>query len=223
MAASKDIGKLYDGWVTSWTPWGWYTRWYLRHQSAINLPDLLGAMPPGPHARLLDVGCACGIYLAEAYELGHGRDLLGGVDLSEKQVEIARDKLEALAEPGTRVRVEQASATELPFEDSSVDAVISNGMIKYLDAAGMERFLREVARVLVPGGWFAMGEFGRDAGVLAAGARYAMGCGPERFRSQDEQAALLARAGFVQTRGFQMRRLRRLPFLMEGAVGRKAG
>ncbi len=221
MPRHADIGELYDRWVTSWTPWGWYTRWYLRHQSAINLPDLLGAIDPGPHARLLDVGCACGVYLAEAYESGHGRVALAGVDLSGKQIEVARERLERLVGADTSVCLEQASATELPFEDCSFDAVISNAMIKYLDAESLERFLRETARVLAPGGWLAMGEFGRDAGPLASGARYAMDCGPERFRTAEQQVVCLSRAGFTEARGIQMRRLRRIPFLMEGAAGRK--
>lgn len=220
MREHQDIGKLYDRWVTSWTPWGWYTRWYLRHQSAINLPDLLGGIGPGPHPRLLDVGCACGVYLAEAYESGHGHQVLAGVDLSGEQIEIARSRLARITSGETVVRLAKASATELPFEDASFDAVISNAMIKYLDDAGMQAFLAECARVLRPGGWLAMGEFGRDAGLLAPGARRAMRCGPERFRSEKQQAELLVRAGFIETRGFQMRRLRRIPFLMEGASGR---
>jgi SAM-dependent methyltransferase len=220
MPKHEDIGALYDRWVTSWTPWGWYTRWYLRHQSAVNLPDLLGATGPGPHPRLLDVGCACGVYLAEAYEQGHGREVLAGVDLSGKQIEVAGKRLGRIVATETSVRLEQASATELPFEDASFDAVISNAMIKYLDDEGLERFLQEAARVLVPGGWLAMGEFGRDAGMLASGARHAMGCGPERFRSDEQQAAWLWRTGFSETQGFQMRRLMRIPFLMEGASGR---
>jgi SAM-dependent methyltransferase len=216
-----DIGELYDRWVTSWTPWGWYTRWYLRHQSAINLPDLLGGIGSGPHARLLDVGCACGVYLAEAYERGHGREVLAGVDLSGEELEVARERLDRIAGAETSVRLEKASATDLPFDDASFDAVISNAMIKYLDAEALDRFLREAGRVLVPGGWLAMGEFGRDAGMLASSARYAMDCGPERFRTADQQAECLLRAGFSEARGFQMRRLRRIPFLMEGAAGRK--
>ncbi len=221
MPRHTDIGKLYDRWVTSWTPWGWYTRWYLRHQSAINLPDLLGAIAPGPHARLLDVGCACGVYLAEAHGLGHGCEVLAGVDVSGKQLEVARERLERVVSAETSLHLVKASATELPFKDSSFDAVISNAMIKYLDAEALGSFLHEVVRVLVPGGWFAMGEFGRDAGMLASGARYAMDCGPERFRTAEQQAECLSRAGFSETSGFQMRRLHRIPFLMEGAAGRK--
>lgn len=221
MPRDTDIGALYDRWVSSWTPWGWYTRWYLRHQRAINLPDLLGAIGPGPHARLLDVGCACGVYLAEAYELGHGRQTLAGVDLSGKELEVARRRLERLTGSDTSVRLVQASATALPFEDSSFDALISNGMIKYLDAEALDGFLREAARVLTPGGWLAIGEFGRGRGMFASGARYAMGCEPERFRTAAQLAECLSRAGYSEVGGFQMRRLRRIPFLMEGAAGRK--
>ena len=150
---------------------------------------------------------------------GHGHQVLAGVDLSGEQIEIARSRLARITSDETVVRLAKASATELPFEDASFDAVISNAMIKYLDDAGMQAFLAESARVLRPGGWLAMGEFGRDAGLLAPGARRAMRCGPERFRSEKQQAELLVRAGFIETRGFQMRRLRRIPFLMEGASG----
>jgi SAM-dependent methyltransferase len=68
------------------------------------------------------------------------------IDISDAAVEAAGARYGALS-----ARI--ADVRSLPFADSSFDAVISNSTLDHLDGpAGVERALRELSRVLRPGG-----------------------------------------------------------------------
>jgi ubiquinone/menaquinone biosynthesis C-methylase UbiE len=89
---------------------------------------------------LLDVGCGTGHDLLHWKGKGY---LCSGVEPAEGMLEIAR-KLD----PG--LRIEQATASRLPFADSSFDVVIAVEVLRYLeDAPGS---LAEMLRVTKPGG-----------------------------------------------------------------------
>ena len=93
----------------------------------------------GP-GRLLDIGCGGG---ADAVELAkHGWSVVG-VDLSERQLEFARQR---------DVEVVRADAAALPFEDERFDAAAS--VFTHTDVSDFAAVLRETARVLRPGGRF---------------------------------------------------------------------
>ena len=97
---------------------------------------------PQPGDRVLDVGCAAGT-------VAHFLSTLGceavGVDLSETGVARARERY-----PG--VRFEVADAAALPFGDGSFDKVVAADVTEHLDDDTLRGTLREVRRVLVPGG-----------------------------------------------------------------------
>ncbi len=72
-----------------------------------------------------------------------------GIDFAEPMLDIGRAKVEGRA-LSDRVRLARADALDLPFPDSSFDvAAIAFGMRNIPD---MDRALREMARVTVPGG-----------------------------------------------------------------------
>src|SRR5205814_6187849 len=74
---------------------------------------------------------------------------------------------EMLAEAARRlppsVRLVEGDAERLPFDDASFDALTFTYLLRYVDDAGAT--LRELARVVRPGGTIANLEFGVPAGL----------------------------------------------------------
>jgi SAM-dependent methyltransferase len=97
---------------------------------------------------VLDVGCGQGIDVCE-FALAGARVV--GVDLTPRHVELARQHAE---EAGVEARVVCADAEALPFADHTFDRVISNGALHHMPA--IEAALREIRRVLRPGGTASM-------------------------------------------------------------------
>ncbi|WP_216897838.1 class I SAM-dependent methyltransferase [Nocardia alni] len=106
---------------------------------------LLGDIGDLHGKRILEVGCGsapCARWLA-----AHGAYPVG-LDLSRGMLERG---LAAMARGGPRVPLVQAGAEELPFADASFDAACSSfGAVPFV--ADSARVMREVARVLRPGG-----------------------------------------------------------------------
>lgn len=105
---------------------------------ASHLGDLLAGLPTPDDtasARVLDAGCGSGKYAAPLAAAGYR---VHGIDLFRS--------------PTFGYPFPYACATldRLPFADASFDAAYALSMIYYLPAP--ERALRELARVLVPGG-----------------------------------------------------------------------
>ncbi|WNV86117.1 class I SAM-dependent methyltransferase [Umezawaea sp. Da 62-37] len=97
--------------------------------------------------RVLDLGCADGALLEVL--AGRGAEVLAGIDLSAAELELARVR-PALAAADLRL----GRAQELPFADSSFDAVVSH--MAFMLMTDVERVVAETARVLAPGGAFAV-------------------------------------------------------------------
>jgi ubiquinone/menaquinone biosynthesis C-methylase UbiE/uncharacterized membrane protein YphA (DoxX/SURF4 family) len=133
--------------------------------------DLARASGAGPRAglRILDAGCGPGQFTLLVAKALPGAEVWG-IDLAPTMIEIAcRHARDAGA---TRVHFEVADVARLPFRDSTFDAVISSGSIKHWPdpVAG----LRELHRVLVPGGRAFVAEMNRLAppdAVRAQGRR----------------------------------------------------
>lgn len=111
---------------------------------------LMGALEPRPGARVVEVGCATGALTLEIARYFDADTRIIALD-EAPFVAQARPKLEAApnARPG-RVTFEIGPAAPLPWPDASADVVISNlGTAAFAEPA---RAVREVARVLAPGG-----------------------------------------------------------------------
>jgi SAM-dependent methyltransferase len=97
-----------------------------------------------PQARVLDVGCGPGWYL-------HAISRLYGNDLTAVDADPARvDAASALAVAEVRL----GDAQELPFADATFDRVLMSEVLEHLPDDA--RALREVHRVLRPGGILAL-------------------------------------------------------------------
>jgi SAM-dependent methyltransferase len=95
-----------------------------------------------PGQRVLDVGCGPGALTAELVAR-LGADAVTAVDPSESFVAAARER-----HPG--VRVERASAEQLPFADGEFDAALAQLVVHFM--ADPVAGLRELARVTREGG-----------------------------------------------------------------------
>lgn len=213
----------YETWLAGHTPVALYVRWYLRHGGARYAPQLFSAMGDERFPRVLDVGCATGFYLKWAFDHGHGQRLLAGVDLSPVMLAEAAARLRPASEAGVDVRLHEASVTALPFDGDSFDALICNGVAKYLDDDMFSALLCEAARVLRRGGRVAVADFGRPVArqsVIMPPGR--LGIPIEHLRQADRLGELLHDHGFEDVATVSLKRLRRIPMTYEGVVGTRS-
>jgi SAM-dependent methyltransferase len=113
-------------------------QWWYAGMRAISLA-LLGPPPAGARARLLDCGCGTGAVVAH---LGR-RGPAVGVDLSPEALHLARTR---------GVAVARAGLLALPFADATFDVVTSFDVIYHRWVKDDAAAVREMARVLRPGG-----------------------------------------------------------------------
>jgi demethylmenaquinone methyltransferase/2-methoxy-6-polyprenyl-1,4-benzoquinol methylase len=116
---------------------------------------LVSRLPVGRDDTVLDVACGTG---AVALELAQQKGCsVVGVDQSPEMLDEARRRL-VLAAETSRVRLLEASAQELPFENASFDGLTTAYLLRYLD--DLPAGLRELGRVLRPGATAALLDFG---------------------------------------------------------------
>lgn len=96
-----------------------------------------------PSGKLLDVGCGCGAFMMSAQKYGW---MSVGVDISEEAVTLAKREL------GLDVRIGIGDA--LNFDDAEFNAVTAWEVVEHL--CSPMSFVKEVGRVLAPGGVFAL-------------------------------------------------------------------
>ncbi len=95
----------------------------------------------------LDVGCGTGRLLASLHGVWPGMKLTG-IDLSAPYLEEARRLIGRTA----RVKLDEAAAEALPFDDASLDLVVSSFLLHELPKKIRTDVIAEMVRVVKPGG-----------------------------------------------------------------------
>jgi SAM-dependent methyltransferase len=113
---------------------------YGRYKIDRVLDEMFKSLSDG--ARVLDVGCGTGEYVARANELGFDA---AGLEPAPGMRERAMQK-----NPGADIR--DGVATSLPWPDGHFDLVICIEVLRYLHRADVRAALAEMRRVLKPGG-----------------------------------------------------------------------
>jgi len=137
------------------------------------------------NARVLDVGCGSG-QLAIALARRRQVRAVTGIDVSDTQLHLARENAERV---GVNANFLVADAAELPFPDASFDVVVSTLSLHHWERP--EQALREIRRVLAPGGSLLLLDLRRDVPAIFLGAvtvatRYLL---PEQIRATGEPLA----------------------------------
>ena len=105
--------------------------------------------------RILDVATGTADLAIKAEDILHPREVVG-VDLSAEMLRFGREKLTKRGLSG-RITLQQADAETLPFPDDAFDAaLVAFGVRNFED---LDAGLRDIARVLRPGGALVVLEF----------------------------------------------------------------
>jgi len=117
-------------------------------QERIEVPALVHLMSLPSGVRMLEVGCGRGIALPVFARLCRP-SRLAGLDVEHAVVAEARDRMRAYGAAG---EIFEGDVRDLPFPDASFDVVVDFGTCYHI--ARPDAALREIARVLAPGGRF---------------------------------------------------------------------
>jgi ubiquinone/menaquinone biosynthesis C-methylase UbiE len=153
---------------------------------------------------VLDVGCGTGVLSLLALQKGAAKVVCG--DISNHMLKQARVKADKQGYGFDRIDFRQLDAESLPFEDASFDVVMTGmalGLIPDQDKA-----VKEMVRVLRPGGLLAVGAHGPehyweacDASFRAINKRYVLGYRLEFWPLKEEEVRrLLVKADVVDIR-----------------------
>ncbi len=123
-----------------------WSRIKARHLSFVN---------PEPKQRVLDVGCGTGKTLLLLSQKCDKSVALHGIEPSEDMLKQAKAKL------GDRAKIQQGIAQELPYSGNHFDFVISTQVLHHLPAPEKKKMLKEMRRVLKPGGIVVISDWGK--------------------------------------------------------------
>lgn len=125
--------------------------------------SLRGAVTPDSPQNILDIACGTGDFSIEIARKMHPGSHVTSVDISEKMLEIMKDKVLA-HNMGNKISIVNADAIILPFPDNFFNlATIAFGIRNFEDR---QAALKEILRVLATGGKLLILELSQPSGPL---------------------------------------------------------
>src|SRR5574338_1159511 len=112
--------------------------------------------------RVLDLGCGTAT-LTMIIKKAQPEAAVIGLDGDPKALEIARKKI---AKSGLAITLDKGMSFSLPYPDNSFDRVFSGLLFHHLTREDKTSTLREVYRVLVPGGELHVADWGKASNAL---------------------------------------------------------
>ncbi len=110
---------------------------------------------------VLDVGCGTGTLALELRDRAGAGGEVFGVDASPEMIAVARRKA---AKRNAPIDFEVGLIERLPYEDARFDRVLCTLVMHHLDEKLQRQGLREIARVLKPGGRLLVVDFDGSSG-----------------------------------------------------------
>jgi SAM-dependent methyltransferase len=182
-----------------------------------------------PDERLLDVGCGCGLMALQLKEYLDERGRYRGVDIHAPSVEWCRrhvtpghpnfefERIDVRSEAYNPRGRHAADEYAFPYPDASFDAVLLKSVFTHLRPGAVENYLREVARLLAPGGralatFFLLNERQealRGEGLNRIDFKYGEGVWRHAYRESPESAVAYREEfvlGLIERHGLALRR-----------------
>lgn len=112
--------------------------------------------------KLLDVGCGTGTLLVALKKCFPNAKLFGH-DGDGKVLNFARRKA---VRAGTEIALTHGMSYDLPYANEFFDTVVTSLLLHHLSTENKRRTLKEIFRVLKPGGWLHVADWGKPDGTL---------------------------------------------------------
>ncbi|MEM7710081.1 MAG: bifunctional 2-polyprenyl-6-hydroxyphenol methylase/3-demethylubiquinol 3-O-methyltransferase UbiG [Pseudomonadota bacterium] len=194
---ARNDQTIYDDAADAW--WSDDIRWVRTLKNMV--PGRLSwfdAFIDWPGKTVLDLGCAGG-FMAEALD-DRGAEV-AGIDPAEAAIRAARAHADA---HGRAIRYDVGVGEALPYDDAAFDAVVCVDVLEHVQDLG--QVIREITRVLKPGGLFLFDTINRNPIARLATITVAEDIlrllpkgthDPEMFIKPGELAAEMTRAGLI--------------------------
>lgn len=127
-----------------------YERFFVPSIGAPVAADLISQAALRPGERVLDVACGTGVATRLALLKVETTGSVSGLDINPGMLEVARSK----TPPNRTIEWHEASAEKIPLPDASFDVVLCQLGLQFIP--DKQAALREIQRVLVPGGRLAL-------------------------------------------------------------------
>ena len=114
------------------------------------------------NSRVLDIGCGTAT-LTILIKKVHPEADVTGLDGDPEILKMAKKKI---INAGLDIKLDQGMSFELPYDDSSFDRVVSSLVFHHLTRENKVRTIKEIFRVLSPGGELHLADFGKPHNAL---------------------------------------------------------